>query len=212
MIRRFSLPKIYPLTESAADLSHSEQVERFASAGATLVQIREKQASSLEFFREAENCLEALSPFETRLIINDRVDIAAALDADGVHLGQDDLPPDEARKILGNKAIIGFSTHSLRQAQEALNMAVDYIAIGPIFRTRTKAGEKEPVGLRTIEAVRNAIGDMPLVAIGGINFENIADVLSAGADSAAMISALTSPPIELENRFRMAMSIADRFG
>ena len=106
--------------------------------------------------------------YRAQIIINDRVDIALALHADGVHLGQDDLWPDEARKILGPDAIIGFSTHSVEQASDALKLPVDYIAIGPIFGTSTKENPDPIVGPDGLHAVRKAIGEMPLVAIGGL--------------------------------------------
>lgn len=141
-----------------------------------------------------------------RVIINDRVDIALALNADGVHLGQDDLPPDQARSILGDDAIIGFSTHSIRQAEQARNMPVSYIAIGPIFETRSKTKPDAVVGLSGLRVVREAVGDMPLVAIGGINSENLASVFAAGADSAAMIGAIVSGTTAIETQMRRFLS------
>jgi thiamine-phosphate pyrophosphorylase len=124
------------------------------------------------------------------LIINDDVDIALSVDADGVHLGQDDFPAHIARKILGEDKIIGLSTHSLKQAEEAQGSGADYIAIGPIFRSTTK-DVREPLGAEIIKEIRK-ISRVPVIAIGGINEENIADVIKAGADGAAVISAIIS--------------------
>ncbi len=126
------------------------------------------------------------------MIINDRVDIALALGAPGVHLGQDDLPPEAARKLLGDEAIIGYSTHNVAQAIAAANLPIDYIAIGPIFETGTKKNPDPVVGLDGLRAVRDAIGDRALVAIGGITVENAPSVIEAGANSVAVISALLS--------------------
>lgn len=192
------LPKIYPITDrQITGLSHAEQVLRLIEGGATLVQLRDKHASSREFYREAEAALNIARRHRVRILINDRVDIALALNADGVHLGQDDLPPAEARKILGDKAIIGFSTHSVEQAVRATTTArlpVDYVAIGPVFSTKTKGNPEEIVGLEGVRQVREAIGNFPLVAIGGITSENYREVFRSGADSLAIISGILSPP------------------
>jgi thiamine-phosphate pyrophosphorylase len=118
----------------------------------------------------------------------------------GVHLGQDDLPPEAARRLLGSEAIIGYSTHSLAQAQEAATLPIDYLAIGPIFQTSTKSDASPVVGLEGLRAVRNAVGEIPLVAIGGITAENAASVIEAGADSVALISGLLSDPTSISAR------------
>jgi len=207
----FTLPKIYPITDrTISTLSHSEQLKGFIDGGAAFVQLREKSSSSIEFFNVAKECLDISRANGIKLIINDRVDIALALGADGVHLGQDDLPPDEARKILGNDTIVGYSTHSLEQAITACRLPVDYIAIGPIFATKTKLDHDEPVGLKGIEIVRRAIGDVPLVAIGGIGIDDIPEVLAAGADSAALISSLIAGPESIANNCRRAVETANR--
>ncbi len=128
------------------------------------------------------------------------MDIALAVEADGVHLGQDDLPPDAARSILGEKAIIGFSTHNVEQARQALDMPVDYIAIGPIFATSTKENAEEPLGLQELRRIREVVGDMPLVAIGGITSENSEAVIEAGADAVALISDIWTSQSSLADR------------
>ncbi len=190
-----SFPKIYPITDTRlTDLSHAEQVEKLIAGGARFIQLREKRASPKEFYEAAQAAIEIARRHSVKIIINDRVDFALALKADGVHLGQDDLPPDAARKILGEKAIIGFSTHSVRQAIEAVRFPVDYIAVGPVFATETKENPDEIVGVEGVREVRAAIGDFPLVAIGGITSKNFQAVLEAGADSLAIIKSVLFPP------------------
>ena len=195
------LPRVYPITDTQiSGLSHADQVRLLADGGATFVQLREKNLPALNFYREAQAAAEISG---VRIIINDRADVALAVKAAGVHLGQDDLPPEAARTLLGDEAIIGYSTHNIAQAQAAASLPVDYIAIGPIFRTATKANPDPEVGLDGLRAVRNAIGDISLVAIGGITPENAPAVIEAGADSVAVISGLLSrDPAAISARFR----------
>jgi thiamine-phosphate pyrophosphorylase len=194
----FELPRIYPITDAGiSGLSHSAQVERLIAGGARLIQLREKRSPSGDFYKSALAAARIAHDCGIRVVINDRVDIALAVKADGVHLGQDDLPPENARAILGDDAIIGFSTHSVEQARRAMSMPVDYIAIGPIFQTKTK---ESPVGLDGLRRVRDAIGDLPLVAIGGITIDNIGPVFDAGADCVAVIGALLSEPDAIAER------------
>jgi thiamine-phosphate pyrophosphorylase len=188
---RFRLPQVYPITDTQiSGLSHAEQVAIFAERGATVVQIREKRATAFEFYEQARAALAIAAERGVHLIINDRVDITLATGATGVHLGQDDLPPEAARRLLGEDAVIGYSTHSVAQALEAARMPIDYLAIGPVFTTSTKENPDPVVGLEGLRAVKAAIGSLPLVAIGGIKPANTAEVLAAGADSVAMISGL----------------------
>jgi len=185
------LQKIYPITNTKiTNLPHAEQVEKMIDGGAKIIQLREKHHAPKDFYADAKKALEFARKTGVKIIINDRVDVALALKADGVHLGQDDLPPEYAREILGANAIIGFSTHNVAQALEAVKLPIDYIAIGPVFPTKTKSNPDKIVGLEGVKQVREAIGDFPLVAIGGITLENFTDVLNAGADSAAIISDL----------------------
>lgn len=189
------LPKIYPITDvSLAGISHGEQVGRLIAGGATFIQLREKHASPRDFFEAAKPAIEIARKNNVMIIINDRVDIARALGADGVHLGQDDLPPNAAREVLGPDAIIGFSTHSVEQAIDAAGLRIDYIAIGPIFETKTKENPDPIVGLDGLAEVKKNIGNIPLVAIGGIDLDNVLDVLAAGADSIALVSAIIGDP------------------
>ena len=189
------LPKIYPITDTRiTELSHAVQVERLIDGGATFIQLREKYASPKKFYEQAKEALKIARKHNVKIIINDRVDIALALGADGVHLGQDDLPPEFARKILGKKAIIGFSTHNLQQAADAVKLPVDYLAIGPVFATKTKENPDKIVGIEGVKNMREIIKNFPLVAIGGITGENFREVLNAGTDSVAVISDLLFQP------------------
>jgi thiamine-phosphate pyrophosphorylase len=187
-----TLPRLYPITDrKLSQLSHAEQVERMAQGGATLIQLREKHLSPREFYEEALAAMKVARALKVKLIINDRVDIAIAVDADGVHLGQDDLPPKQARNLLGQERIIGYSTHDIRQALAADSMPIDYIAIGPIFTTTTKANPEPVVGLEMVKELRAHI-TKPIVAIGGITLARAAEVFVSGVDSFAVISDLFS--------------------
>ncbi len=202
------LPKIYPITDARlSKISHAEQVEKLIKGGAIFIQLREKYASAREFYKLAENALKIARKHDVKIIINDRADIALALKADGVHLGQDDLPPVEARKILGEKAIIGFSTHNIEQAIAAVRMPIDYLAIGPIYATETKENPDAIVGLEGLRKVREATGNFPLVAIGGINSENFREVYDAGANSAAIISNLISEAEKISENYKLFSSL-----
>src|SRR5690349_24856143 len=145
-----------------------------------------------EFYEHAKAAIAVAAPWGVQLLINDRVDIALAVGAQGVHLGQDDMPADAARKLLGPNAIIGYSTHNIEQAIAATKLPIDYLAIGPIFATTTKTDAALVLGLDGLTAVRRAIGTFPLVAIGGITHANARQVIQAGVDSVAVISAVLS--------------------
>lgn len=182
-------------------------MRRFGAGGATLIQLREKEKDAREFYREAEEAVRVARSQGARLIINDRVDIALAIQADGVHLGQDDLPPDAARELLGERAVIGLSTHNVEQAIKAARLSVDYIAIGPIFETSTKENPDPVVGPDGIRRVKQAVGRIPLVAIGGIGRAQIGEVFAAGADSIAVISLLLAGDrAEIEARTREVLA------
>jgi thiamine-phosphate pyrophosphorylase len=188
----FTLPKIYPITDTLiSGLSHAGQIERLAAGGASLIQLREKRASPREFYQAAVEAMSVAGRLGVQIIINDRVDIAIAVKADGIHLGQDDLPPDRARRLLGESRIIGLSTHSLEQALAADSAPVDYVAIGPVFQTSTKDKPGAAVGLEAVSEIRRHISK-PLVAIGGITLETARAVIEAGADSVAVIADLLS--------------------
>ncbi len=203
---RFELPKIYPLTDARiSGIPIPDQVERLIAGGAAFIQLREKHASSRDFYEAAAEAVDIARANGAQIIINDRVDIALALKADGVHLGQDDLPCTEARRLLGKNAIIGLSTHSPEQALAAVRLPIDYIAVGPIFSTTTKENPDAEVGLEGLSGTRSLVGGFPLVAIGGITRLNIASVLAAGADSAAVISDLISDADAITERMRILL-------
>jgi thiamine-phosphate pyrophosphorylase len=172
-----------------------------------MIQLRDKHASPREFYRQAVECIRLANERDVRIIINDRADIALAAKAHGVHLGQDDMPPEKARVLLGEKAIIGYSTHSVEQAKLAASLPIDYIAIGPIFATSTKEVPEPVVGLDGLKAVRAAVGNLQIVAIGGINETNICEVFAAGADSAAIIGAIVSGGDKISVRMAHLISL-----
>lgn len=191
MASSFRLPRVYPLTDvQLSGLPHADQVDRLSLGGASLVQLREKQQPASQFYEQAKAAVLVAARCGVQLIINDRVDIALATGAQGVHLGQDDMPPEAARRLLGPESIIGYSTHSVEQAQKALTLPIDYLAIGPIFETSSKTDTSPTLGLEGLRAVRRVVQGLPLVAIGGISAANALSIIDAGADSVAVISAL----------------------
>ena len=199
----FKLPAIYPITNrELSGLSHAEQVRQLAESGCRFVQIREKSAPSREFYEAVVEAVSIANRIGMKIIVNDRVDIAIAAGAHGVHLGQEDMPAAEARKLLGEEAILGYSTHSVEQALEATKMPVDYIAVGPVYATTTKEDPDPVIGLEGIKRIRSAVGTQKLVAIGGINLDNVSSVISAGADSAAIISELYCDQSEIGLRYQ----------
>jgi thiamine-phosphate pyrophosphorylase len=205
---RFVLTKLYPITDvSISGLTHLEQAERFAAGGARIVQLREKKASPREWYDDAAACARFCGPRGIKLIVNDRVDIAAAIKADGVHLGQDDMPVSAARELLGPAAIIGLSTHSIEQVREAITLPVNYIGFGPIFDTTTKENPDAVVGLEMLREASSIAGDIPIVAIGGIRLANVAAVLDAGAASVAIIKDLLANPAEIESKTRCLVGL-----
>ena len=198
----FSFPsKVYPITDvKISGLSHAEQVSRLIEGGATLIQLREKHLSPREFFRDAQKALIVARSNRVQIIINDRVDIALALGADGVHLGQSDLTPEAARRLLGDSAVIGFSVHSVEQAEAAMELPVDYLGIGPVFSTSTKENPDPVIGVDGLRRTRKVASEIPLVAIGGITLDNASKVLDAGADAVAVVSALLENSSEIKSR------------
>ena len=156
------------------------------------MQIRGKHLSGRDFLEAATAIVERAAACGATIIVNDRADIARLSGASGVHLGQEDLTPEQARAVLGHDALIGVSTHTQDQLDRALRQSIDYVAVGPVFGTDTKATGYEPIGLDAVRtaAARAAIRHVPLVAIGGITRERSKSVLDAGAQSVAVISDL----------------------
>ncbi|NJD67387.1 MAG: thiamine phosphate synthase [candidate division NC10 bacterium] len=175
--------------QSARGLSHVEIAARAVEGGASMIQLRDKVAGPGQLLPEARQIAQLCRERGVCFIVNDRLDLALAADADGVHLGQDDLPPPAARRVLGPDKILGVSTHSLEQALEATEQGADYLGSGPIFATGTKATGYEPRGCGIIRQLRSRI-DLPLIAIGGIALNNVGEVIAAGATGAAVISAI----------------------
>jgi thiamine-phosphate pyrophosphorylase len=158
--------------------------------GATFIQLRAKQLESGPLLDLTDAAVSMAQPYAGHIVVNDRVDVARLAGAAGVHVGQDDLPPAEARRLLGADAIVGFSTHSVAQAEAAVREPVTYIAVGPVFGTTTKDTGYDAVGLDLVRAVARLAGPIPVVAIGGITLDTAASVLDAGATSVAVIGDL----------------------
>lgn len=174
------------------------------SGGARLLQLREKDASSREILRLARE-LRRVLPNEVTLILNDRADIAVAAQANGVHVGQDDIPPEAARRIIGQNAILGVSTHNPEQLAAADKTSANYLAVGPVFSTISKNNPDPVIGLEGIRQAR-AKSRKPLVAIGGITLQNCRSVIEAGADSVAVITELLSDPRKVTAQFLLKMA------
>ncbi|MGO5066158.1 thiamine phosphate synthase [Clostridium sp. LCP25S3_F8] len=164
-------------------------IEDAILGGVTIVQVREKDISTREFFKVAKEVKEVTDYYKVPIIINDRLDIAQAIDADGVHLGQKDMPLNIARKILGKDKIIGISVGNVEEALEAENNGADYLGIGTIFPTGSKKDVDAIIGIDGLSQVKNSIS-IPSVAIGGINKTNFKDVLKTGIEGISVISAI----------------------
>jgi thiamine-phosphate pyrophosphorylase len=186
------LPRVYPILDTESLAAHGISLEvaarAFIEGGAGILQLRHKGHWSRDVFAAARPVAKLCRETGTILVVNDRADIALLLDA-GLHVGQDDLPPRDARKLLGPDAILGYSSHNAQQLCAAGGEPVDYVALGPVFRTATKRNPDPVVGVAEVRECR-ALIDKPLVAIGGITRENALDVLRAGADSVAVIAGL----------------------
>ena len=203
------LPRIYPITDTAVSgLSHTEQVKRLIDGGARLIQLRDKHGAPQDFLRDSETALTTARQNNVRIIINDRVDIAMAVVADGVHLGQSDMPVKAARSLLGPQAIIGYSTHNVAQAKQAVILPVDYVAFGPVFSTRTKLDHEPVVGLSQLREIKDILDQIPLVAIGGITEANLSQAFGAGANSVALIADLLKEPNKIAEKLKRMLSIA----
>jgi thiamine-phosphate pyrophosphorylase len=181
---------------------------KLAEAGVTLIQLRDKCSSPRKVYEVSQELVEQLIPRGVRFIVNDRADIASIVGASGVHVGQHDLPVEEARKICGTTRWVGVSTHNINQLCEADRTSADYIAVGPIFPTVSKENSDPVVGLEFLRTARE-LTRKPLVAIGGITTSNAAKVYVAGADSVAVIRdlAVARDPAE---QVRTFLAIAER--
>jgi thiamine-phosphate pyrophosphorylase len=166
-------------------------VEKAVSAGVRIIQYRNKNGETRRMYDEALLIKELCAGTKARLIINDRIDIALAVNADGVHIGRDDMPYGEARRLLGIDKIIGVTVHNVSEAQEAEGWGADYLGVSPIFATGTKADAGAPCGTGVLAEIRRACG-IPVVAIGGINLDNADSVIEAGADMICAISSVVT--------------------
>ncbi len=184
---------VYLVTDRDLSLGRSLAwvVEKAVKGGATIVQLREKDVDTKDFIDEALHIKKLLKSYGVPLLINDRVDVALAVGADGVHLGQTDMPYKMARKILGKEAIIGLSVESYHQAEEADKLDVDYVAISPVYTTTTKEELTKELGLEGVRKI-NEICRHPSVGIGSIKAHNAGDVIKAGADGVAVVSGICS--------------------
>jgi thiamine-phosphate pyrophosphorylase len=182
------LPPLYPIFDPEQTTGRSAEMvlDQLLAGGAKILQLRVKNMTTRDFFHLAKQARDLTRRSACSLIINDRVDIALACGADGVHLGQEDLPLPAARKLMG-KRIIGISTHSLEQAREAERGGADYIGFGPMFGTTTKDTGYSARGIDMLRQIRDRVR-VPIVAIGGITEMNVSEVWQGGADSAAIIS------------------------
>lgn len=186
-------PLLYLVTDTQLcnPRSLEEVVELAVQGGVNLVQLREKNMTTNEFLQIGKRLKPILDAYKVPLIINDRMDIAIALDADGLHLGQSDMPYAIARKMFGHKKIIGLTVNTSLQAEQAENLDVDYLGVGPIFHTQTKLDAGQPWGINELKKLRSFSKHL-LVGIGGINASNAGEILKIGFDGVAVVSAICS--------------------
>ena len=181
------LPRLYVILDATLlDNSPYDCAQELAATGVRLLQYRDKSASARDLLETSRKLVLSLSSYRTSLIVNDRPDVAALAGAAGVHVGQQDLDPEQARAVVGEEMWVGVSTHTLEQFRRATATSADYIAVGPIFATTSKAKPDPVVGLELIRQAR-PLTDKPIVAIGGITLDRAASVIAAGADSVAVI-------------------------
>ena len=193
-MKRLVLPRLYVILDAALlTVPETECAEKLAAAGVRLLQYRDKEASARELFERSKRLSSLLVPRGVTFIVNDRADIAAAAEASGVHVGQDDLGAEAARSVIGTGKLLGVSTHNLEQFKAAAATSADYVAVGPVFSTSTKANPDPVVGIEFIRRVR-PLTDKPIVAIGGITLDRAAEVIEAGADSVAVVSDVLLAP------------------
>ena len=184
---RLVLPRLYVILDAALlTVSETDCAQKLVDAGVRLFQYRDKAASSRELLEASKRLSNILAPRGISFLVNDRADVAALAGATGVHVGQEDLAVEDARKVVGAKRLIGVSTHNRAQFEQAAATSADYIAVGPIFTTSTKENPDPVVGTDLIREVR-PLTRKPIVAIGGITLQRAVDVILAGADAVAVI-------------------------
>jgi thiamine-phosphate pyrophosphorylase len=187
--------RLYLVTDQACLLGRTliDVVMAAVQGGVTCVQLREKQLTTRDFVAQAMALSVLLRPLQIPLVINDRIDVALACNAQGVHLGQSDLPVEQARRLLPPEVFIGWSVETMDDVARSASLPVDYLGVSPVFPTPTKTDTHTPWGLNGLRHVRAATA-LPLVAIGGIHIDNAREVLHAGADGLAVVSAICSAP------------------
>ena len=187
-MKRLVLPRLYVILDAALlTVPETECAQKLVVAGVRLLQYRNKRASARELFECAKRLSSILIPQGVTFVVNDRADVAWAADASGVHVGQEDLRAEAARSVIGTGKLLGVSTHTLEQFEEAAVTSADYAAVGPVFSTSTKANPDPVVGSELIRRIR-PLTDKPIVAIGGITLDRAVEVIQAGADCVAVIS------------------------
>lgn len=192
---------VYFITDSSFG-SHEELAKRALDLGVKIVQFREKKMKDREKFKIARNLRELTESYDALLIVNDRVDLAIACDADGVHVGQEDLPCEVVKEIFDG--IVGVSVSSVDEALKAMKANADYLGAGPVFATKTKEDARDPIGIEGLKKILE-VSKIPVFAIGGLNVENVLKVLETGVDGVAAISAIAGNGakdfIELVNKY-----------
>src|SRR5712692_7703426 len=207
-MKRLVLPRLYVILDAALlTVPETECAEKLAAAGVRLLQYRNKRASVRELFESSKRLSSLLIPRGVTFVVNDRADVATVAGASGVHIGQEDLGVEAARAVLGSGKLVGVSTHNLEQFNQAAVTSADYIAVGPVFSTSTKANPDPVVGIDFIRRVR-PLTQKPIVAIGGITLGRAADVIKAGADSVAVISDILLAP-DTGKRARQYMDLLE---
>jgi len=187
-VKRLVLSRLYVILDAALlTVPETECAEKLAAAGVRLLQYRNKRASARELFESSQRLSSLLIPQGVTFVVNDRADVALAAGAGGVHVGQEDLGAEAARSVIGDGKLLGVSTHNLEQFRQAADTSADYVAVGPVFATSTKANPDPMVGIELLRQVRS-LTDKPIVAIGGITLERAAEVMRAGADCVAVSS------------------------
>jgi thiamine-phosphate pyrophosphorylase len=193
-LKRLVLPRLYVILDAALlTVPETECAEKLIAAGVRLLQYRNKRASARELLESSKRLSSLLIPQGVSFVVNDRADVAWAAEASGVHIGQEDLQAEAARAVIGAGKLLGVSTHNVEQFADAAATSADYVAVGPVFSTSTKANPDPVIGIEMLRRIR-LLTDKPIVAIGGITLDRAAEVVQAGADSVAIISDILLAP------------------
>ena len=193
-MKRLVLPRLYVILDAALlTVPETECAHKLIDAGVRLLQYRNKGASARELFESSKRLSSLLIPIFIIFVVNDRADVASSAEASGVHVGQEDMGAGAARSVIGAGKLLGVSTHTLEQFKQAVATSADYVAVGPVFSTSTKANPDPAVGIEFIRRIR-PLTDKPIVAVGGITLERALEVIQAGADSVAVISDILLAP------------------